>query len=92
VAAVTDLPASTMRELLRARMARYTNAVSRSLLAARKRAEAVELLAQEKRLGDDGKKVPLCESRLRQARAAEDEALDELGEAFTSAVRFVTGE
>lgn len=77
--------------LLRARMAHLTTALARSLSTSRRRAEAQELLAQERRLeGGAAIKAPLCEARLKQARQAEDEALDELGRAWTGAIRFVT--
>ena len=80
---MTDLPASTQRELLRARTARLASSIGRVLTSGRQRATAVELLAQEKRLGG-GAVVTLLESRLAQARAAEDEALDELAGALRS--------
>lgn len=81
---MTDLPASTTRELLRARTARLASSIGRALTSGRQRATAVEVLAQQKRLGDDGKIVPLLAARLAQARAAEDEALDEFAGALRS--------
>lgn len=83
-----DLPPSTTRELLRARMAHLATAQAAALSAARRRHVAQEHVAQEKRFRD-----PLLLERAEQVLASErqreDAALDELGRALVAAVRFV---